>query len=518
MWYFYGNIPESLPQDTPFVLLGYDDWNDWFEFETMYRLYYYSSQGNGTYIGRLKIGQQNQQSRRAEIPEAFEELDSSFFSVGETVDYYTTLYSLTGEVTKQILSNLNDIAFNTSFLIENSAEKVLNQSLLRDYTYKEIMGQVHRIAHGGVKLTNYEFTYHFPATIELDTKVIKVNKPAIFKINVYPDSKPPSNIQAIIGRNGVGKTFLLNNIIKAIKKNIDQEYTGYFSCSDPWDDKGIFEPKNEFANLICIAFSAFDSFPASEDIDNKPFGFPYIYIGLDEQQSELPRFEQLARQFYISLCRCLSSPAKQSLWKDTLDILNYDTYFDESGITNLNYPKYEKELKEFETKVLKLYERLSSGHKIILLTMVRLVENVEEKSLVIIDEPETHLHPPLLSAFIRALSELLIKRNAVAIIATHSPIILQEIPAKCAWKMRRSGAEVSLCHIEQESFGTNINSLIREVFRLEIEKSGFHELLQQDLHYNEYNVDKVREIYNNELGDDALAMLRILSQHKGVKE
>lgn len=56
-----------------------------------------------------------------------------------------------------------------------------------------------------------------------------------------------------------------------------------------------------------------------------------------------------------------------------------------------------------------------------------------------LDEPESHLHPPLLSAFIRSLSELLILRNGVAIIATHSPVILQEVPKRCAWILNRSG-------------------------------------------------------------------------------
>jgi len=76
----------------------------------------------------------------------------------------------------------------------------------------------------------------------------------------------------------------------------------------------------------------------------------------------------------------------------------------------------------FETTALKKIQLMSSGHAIVLLTITRLVATVEEKTLVLIDEPESHLHPPLLSAFIRALSELLYDRNGVSIIATHSPV------------------------------------------------------------------------------------------------
>ena len=42
-------------------------------------------------------------------------------------------------------------------------------------------------------------------------------------------------------------------------------------------------------------------------------------------------------------------------------------------------------------EVVKIFKDLSSGHKIVLLTLTRLVEKVEEKTLVLIDEPEAHL-------------------------------------------------------------------------------------------------------------------------------
>lgn len=89
-----------------------------------------------------------------------------------------------------------------------------------------------------------------------------------------------------------------------------------------------------------------------------------------------------------------------------------------------------------------LFGKLSSGHKIVLLTITRLVETVEERTLVLLDEPEAHLHPPLLSALVRALSDLLINRNGVGIIATHSPVVLQEVPRSCVWKVRRTNVRV----------------------------------------------------------------------------
>ena len=129
----------------------------------------------------------------------------------------------------------------------------------------------------------------------------------------------------------------------------------------------------------------------------------------------------------------------------------------------------------------KIFSRLSSGHQVIMLTLVQLIDYLTERTFVILDEPENHLHPPLLSAFIRALSELLINYNGVALIATHSPVILQEVPRSCVWKIDRSGSKVSANRLEIESFGATIGSLTREVFGLEVRESGFHKILCEEV-------------------------------------
>ena len=129
-----------------------------------------------------------------------------------------------------------------------------------------------------------------------------------------------------------------------------------------------------------------------------------------------------------------------------------------------------------EDEIKTIFGYLSSGHKIVALTITRLVETVEECTLVLLDEPELHLHPPLLAAFTRALSQLLINRNGVAIVATHSPVVLQEVPKCCVWILRRSGTEVAADRPAVETFGENVGILTSEVFCLEVMESGFSKL------------------------------------------
>jgi predicted ATP-dependent endonuclease of OLD family len=153
-----------------------------------------------------------------------------------------------------------------------------------------------------------------------------------------------------------------------------------------------------------------------------------------------------------------------------------------------------------------------------LLQLLSMGEFIGPNHMLIWDEPENHLHPPLLAAFIRALSELLINYNGVALIATHSPVILQEVPKSCVWKITRNGSEVTPSRLENESFGATIGALTREVFELEIRQSGFHKLLENEVNKG-MSYEAIKKLFNNELGDEALALIRtlILLRDKGTE-
>jgi predicted ATP-binding protein involved in virulence len=168
--------------------------------------------------------------------------------------------------------------------------------------------------------------------------------------------------------------------------------------------------------------------------------------------------------------------------------------------------------------IFKTFSKLSSGHKIVILTITRLIETVEECTLVLLDEPEMHLHPPLLSAFIRALSELLIDRNGVGIITTHSPVILQEVPQSCVWKLRRSGYNAIAERLDIESFGENIGILTSEVFGLEVTNSGFHKMLYDAIEKHGRNYASVINLFNKELGSEARAILKVLINDSNTED
>lgn len=474
-----------------------DQWDDWFQYSTMYDLYIVDSLSHQCYMGKTKIGQKGmvEDQRRPALPESFSRLSEDFFSLGQDSYYYENIKNLGDVMRSEILAALNDIAYNTKLIRTAQKETVTKKSLLRSVPLTTVKEQFNRIALGGARLTPYNFEYR-------SVPIREGIEPITIEFNVDPDSYPPSNIHVIIGRNGVGKTYLISNMIRSIiqPRNNLRENVG--------ETRFLHDKQtavDHFSRIVFVSFSAFD------ELNFKTKSEKFVRIGLPAHSGENTH-EHLNKIFAASFSACLHGPQRMLLTK-VLHMLTSDPMFSESEIVT-----YCEEDSQYDSDTLiSVFSRLSSGRKIILLSITQLVEKVMEKTLVFLDEPEGHLHPPLLSAFIRALSELLLDKNGVAIIATHSPVILQEVPRNCIWKLRRTGAYCKAERLNIESFGSDITTLTTEVFGLEVINSGFHSLLQKlvNLH-GDYNA--VLQALNGQLGAEGRALVKTMVMLKDENE
>lgn len=107
---------------------------------------------------------------------------------------------------------------------------------------------------------------------------------------------------------------------------------------------------------------------------------------------------------------------------------------------------------------------LSSGQSILVHFVTSLLAWLEPNSLVLFDEPETHLHPNAVASLFNVLTAVLNEYESFAIIATHSPIVIQEIPAKRVIVFQRDANLTVAEPISLESFGESIAELTRHVF------------------------------------------------------
>lgn len=487
-----------------------DNWDDWFEYEISYYLWINDTEKEC--VGRVKIAEIDQRVRKTNLPDQFEALEKNFVSVGFDEEYYEALKKT--KFREQILESLNDIAFNLNIYERVQNDHVTKIALMREYSESRLRGQINRMAMGGARLTDYNFTYIFPSVNPLTGENVKM------QFDVERNKKPASNIHVMIGKNGVGKTSIIKKMIYALEKCVPTEEVG--EVDTDWT--------TDFANIVFVSFSAFDE-PIFEENFQIKFPIQYKFVGLVKNKSIKSR-DTLTGEFVECSFSFYQNASKMRLWKDTIKVLEesdntfveqgVDTWINESlkleWLKEINKSQQNGEdfgvetrlemLKKEHTKhVFPLFSRLSSGHKIILLTVANLIDLVEEKTIVFLDEPEEHLHPPLVAAFIKALSNLLIYRNGVGIIATHSPVIVQEVPRKCVWILTRAGEYLIPRRPDIETYGENLGELTTEIFGYEVNNSGFHKELQEAVKKSD-SYEEARDIFHNQLGKEAKSILR----------
>lgn len=504
--------------------LRIDNWNDYSYF-TLFQVKVFDENGTGYELGDVKIAYKGQDEGSAnatseKIDNHFTELSLEYFSLGQSTEYYKQLSMMPETTRNGYLKGINDLVASPQLIPIIEDEKVFGTSLLRDVYIASIRGKFKSVLDGNNESTPFQF--HF-----IRDENEKMSGVQLY-FDVGVDTKPPTNIHALIGRNGVGKTTILNGIISSIRDPENNQ-----KCRiEPLDHRYSSNDKDYFSSLISVSFSAFDPFVPPTEQSDPAKGTCYFYLGLKkpDDDEQLLGFKELRIECIRSLMNCFAYQDKVERWVNVIQKLSSDTNFAEMNLGYLKefyqelaqryrigdradtveYKNRKQKMKEeYEGYVLSVLKRMSSGHSVVFMTITRLIEKVDERSLVLLDEPESHLHPPLLSAFIRALSDLLISRNAIAIIATHSPVVLQEVPQRCVWKLYRRGEVIEASRPKIETFGESVSDLTTEVFGLEVVSSGFHNILQKSVNDGKTYKEILTE-FDNQIGVEGKSLLKVM--------
>ncbi|WP_131829351.1 AAA family ATPase [Mycobacteroides abscessus] len=514
------------------VFLSHDSWDD-FSFQTLFHVTYCDGGGDMHALGSVKIGEYGLRSaprgswapgyRSPALPARFWHLEAAqHFSLGQDPRYYEWVNAMGPEFRVAYLTAMNDIAFDRSIRESAFGESVTQMSLLRTVSARTVADQFERLASGGDATVSYDLS--FPVRDKADAVSLRCT--------VAPNTMPPENIQVLIGRNGVGKSTTLHEIARML----------IVGAREPLIEERIREQRSQLANLVSVTFSAFDEFEPIPD-NRGADGLIYHYVGLKELEVPTadvgqknsggqsiagptnreagqapviwrPRTSrQLDTETVEATKECLAVEERRERLARALQFLDKDPNFAEFGVTGIVLTATPDDI---ELALLPVLGKMSSGHRIVLLTVTKLVETVAEKTLVLMDEPEAHLHPPLLSALLRALSDLLADRNGLAVVATHSPVVLQEVPRSCVNIVEKDNHEISLHEPQLETFGENVGTLTGEVFGLDVPDTGFHDMIRQVVEeVDDYKagLDK----FGGHLGAEARALLRSMIAAKAAQ-
>lgn len=450
--------------------------------------------GNPKYLGEVLLVRADDSSDTfydlIESETANKALPKNTVSIGG-VHYYRRLKEIKNRVS--ILRALNDFPYNMSKIEDRGLVEYISQK-------SPDIDRLRRLAKGEPELTNYTFRYEFPK------RLVGVDPPHMDFFVDSNDIWPSSNMQAIIGSNGCGKTTLLRNLVSTILYPDDESYGSVLFTEKK---KSRIPYAIEFKYIIYVSYSTLDpywSLLEQEDLKGKSFAF------IGNTGHVLREAQNLTESFYHTMERILDDEDKRMYWEEIIGSLSSITQFNDFGIDR-NVEGL-SDTNEIRQDILRSFEYLSAGHKSVIYTLARLIDVVVEKTLVLIDEPEVHIHPPLLAGFVRALSKILVAKNGVGILATHSPVVLQEIPKKSIWVLQRVEDDVIIKHPTIETFGESIATITNTIFEYEITDTGYHSLLR-DVANQCGTYEEALKKLNGQLGEEGRAVLLSLMMLKG---
>lgn len=486
----YINQSKDYSEYLGYIFLEQNFWDD-YGFETLFEVYIPDKDGKLKEIGSIRIaskdahlgkGKKYKTFHDERLLDEFDKLPDGFVSIGNE-DYYINLHKyFNRENCHHIFDALNNLTKSSVFSQDFQSE-VVSTSFFRGNNEKEAKSKINNIlrplANDG-KRRGYDITYSY---------FRNGNEKATFRFIADLNEVFPQNVQAIIGNNGVGKTSFFKDIIlltanqllssnSCLNLNNKDEISLNFSSED---EIKVDSPKDYFSNLLFISFSPFDKlyFRDGRSLDiNGNVDFLGLYMKGEEPIS----IENLKSEFISIVKNVWENKENSELLTDSLINCIFQDNLDSSvflsDIHNLDGKNSEEKNKKIEQIFGDLFDESSSGHKIMLLSISKLVLT-QKYNLVLIDEPELFLHPPLISNFIRCISEIMTKKNALCILSTHSPIIVQEIPKDCVKIIERSRENIfSIIEPKYETFGENLSTLTNEIFKLNQYTSGFYTLLE----------------------------------------
>lgn len=322
----------------------------------------------------------------------------------------------------------------------------------------------------------------------------------------------PKRTCVIIGKNGVGKSRALGEIarkaLRGIKRD-DRSEAGRIAASRIL----AFTPGTEYTNV----------FP--NEGWKRPATF---YKRLSTSRARSGSARNTATSTILELSRNDRRIVEKSRFSIFMDAVQAINRADEiafksrssSQLINLNALRTKSEQRRLELllnmneavepgrQVKGKFFHLSTGEVRFIKLLAQACTYIENGSLLLLDEPETHLHPNFIARLMSALERLLADTGSCAIVATHSVYVVREVfHDQVVIVERNEDGDVSVKAPGMRTFGADISTISTFIFGEE-DSSFLAEDTMRRIREENLSIDELREKYGRFLSREILSDLR----------
>jgi len=469
------------PEDAqyPCIILKFNNWND-YSYYTACDVFVYQSQSSPRIaVGPMKImyrGQKEGDWVFHDGPNSFNKLNSSFCSLSSELNFYKKLNEISREFAVSFLTAMNDAVYSSRIWNDFESESCFKVSLLRDrLDLVEVRDAVQKMFRSRQRrISSFIYTVQLPGAVNEHKISFDFRRQTI-----------PYRLNLLVGPNGAGKTQLLAKMAIALSGITAEDALDAAEqiVVDKKIHAGTVTPTPSFYGVIAISFNAFDKFEVPIPPTNSVLS--YTYCGIRKEDGTLCSENDLVQRIQNAI-EGMDDKQRKILMQSFDNVL---------GLTDAHA--------FFSSDAASRYEKLSAGQRIILNILTHLIAKLRDRSLVLLDEPETHLHPSLMTTLVSELLRILKLFNSYAIIATHSPIIAQQVPSRSIRIIARVGDFVEVTKPDIECFGENLSEISNVLFETREYERDYTDIIDKLMKANNYRPESVEALFPNGIGSNA---------------
>ncbi len=458
------------------VWLTPDEWDD-FNWKTTFRVRLRTTTGFDD-LGLWKIlDTQATRPSRTALPSLFEQLPTHFIALAQSIDTYSRIRLLDPVTRRRLLGGIRDVCGSRGR--SDVTHPAFEKSLVRFAEAADAYARGKKVLRGGGPQPN-AVGVEFRFRPKLHERKYDVN----FAFSRALHLSGMQRLAILIGKNGTGKTQLMAALARAV--------------SGLEDARSVSPRPTEIRRVVAISYSAFDAFRRPWKKTNRA---SYEYRGLRPPN---PKTDDVLERLILDYPWALRTAGedlahalamgRQQQWRRAMESLSLGSALAKAVPESLG----------------QILRTRSAGEQVVVMACANLLGLLRPGTLVLHDEPETHLHPALIAGYMRMLHSWIDQFDSFAIVGTHSPIPVQEVPSNCVRVLALIDNMPTCSKPASQVFAAPLEEVLRVAFRAESDIYNYRSLLRSLA--KTHSRAQIKKILGGELGLGASLVLAELAE------